>query len=49
MPFIQGMIVGAVLLLGVAYVHDTGMLQNGEKPALPLVNWNTLIGMIGRW
>ena len=49
MRFIQGIVVGAVLLLGSAYLHDTAMLgASGGKPPPPFVNWDTLIGMIGR-
>ena len=49
MRFIQGIVVGAVLLLGSAYLHDTGRLgmQDG-KPPQPYVNWDTLIGAFGR-
>jgi hypothetical protein len=50
MRFIQGIIVGAVVLLGSAYLHDTGMIGTSEgKAPLPYVNWDTLIGAIGRW
>jgi hypothetical protein len=49
MRFLQGMVVGAVLIIGAAYVYDTGMLREGEKPTAPLVNWNTLVGLIARW
>ena len=49
MRFIQGLIVGAVLLVGSAYLHDSGMLQaSGDKTPPAFVNWDTLIGMIGR-
>ena len=50
MRFIQGIIVGAVLMLGSAYLHDTGVIKFGdakETPA-PFVNWDTLLGTIGR-
>lgn len=46
MKFILGVVVGAVLTLGSAYLHDTGRLHMG--PAQPFVNWNTVIGMLGR-
>jgi len=47
MRFVQGLIVGAILMLGSAYLHDTGMLQaSGDKAPPPFVNWDTLIGMI---
>jgi hypothetical protein len=50
MRFIQGIIVGAVVLLGAAYLHDSGMMQSGaDKAPPPYVNWDTLIGAIGRW
>jgi hypothetical protein len=46
--FIQGVIVGIGLMLGSAYLHDTGMLaaEAGKPP--PFVNWDTLIGALGR-
>jgi hypothetical protein len=49
MQFIYGLVVGAVLLLGSAYLHDTGMIgaTDGKAPA-PFVNWDTLTGMLGR-
>jgi hypothetical protein len=37
MKFIFGVIVGAVLMVGSAYLHDTGRLK--------AVNWDTVIGM----
>jgi hypothetical protein len=46
MRFILGVIVGAVLMLGSAYLHDTGRLQVG--PAQPFVNWDTVIGLWSR-
>jgi hypothetical protein len=46
MRFIVGMIVGAALLLGAAYLHDTGVVRFG--PAQAFVNWDTVIGMLGR-
>ena len=47
--FIQGVVVGAVLMLGSAYLHDTGMLGSREDKAPPaFVNWDTLLGSIGR-
>ena len=46
MRFILGVIVGMVLMLGSAYVHDSGMVRAG--PAQPFVNWDTVIGMIAR-
>ncbi len=49
MKFIYGLVVGAVLLLGSAYLHDIGMIGtvDGKAPP-PFVNWDTLIGMLGR-
>ncbi|HZT25445.1 MAG TPA: hypothetical protein VFA57_07050 [Pseudolabrys sp.] len=46
MKFVLGMLCGAVLMLGSAYVHDRGMVN--AAPSQPLVNWDTLIGMLGR-
>ena len=46
MKFILGVFVGAALMLGSAYLHDTGRLRAG--PAQPFVNWDTVVGMLGR-
>lgn len=46
MRFIMGVIVGAALTLGSAYMHDTGRLRVG--PPQPFVNWDTVVGMLGR-
>lgn len=46
MRFIQGMIVGAALMLGSAYLHDTGVIKAGPKEAF--VNWDTVVGMLPR-
>jgi hypothetical protein len=46
MRFILGIIVGAALLLGAAYLHDTGAVRFG--PAQAFVNWDTVTGMLGR-
>ena len=46
MKFIVGVFVGAALMLGSAYLHDTGHLHVG--PAKPFVNWSTVLGMLGR-
>jgi len=45
--FIQGLVVGAVVMLGSAYLHDTGVLgtRDGKVPPA-LVNWDTLLGMV---
>ena len=49
MRFIQGIIVGAALLVGSAYLHDTGMIKFAdEKTPAPFVNWDTVLGMLGR-
>ena len=40
------MIVGAGLMLGSAYLHDTGVIKAG--PAQAFVNWDTVTGMLGR-
>jgi hypothetical protein len=40
-----GVFVGAALMLGSAYLHDTGRLRAG--PAQPFVNWDTVVGMLG--
>jgi hypothetical protein len=49
MQFIYGAVVGAVVLLGAAYMHDTGMIgtTDGKTPA-PYINWDTVIGLLGR-
>ena len=46
MNFIFGVIVGAALMLGSAYLHDTGVLRAGPPQAF--VNWDVVIGMMGR-
>ena len=46
MKFILGVFVGAGLMVASAYVHDTGMVRAGPKQ--PFVNWDTVIGMLGR-
>ena len=46
MKFILGVIVGAALMLGSAYVHDKGMVKAG--PAQAFVNWDVVTGMLGR-
>ena len=46
MKFILGVFVGAALMLGSAYLHDTGRLRAGPKQ--PFVNWDTVIGMLGK-
>ena len=46
MRFIFGVFVGAALMLGSAYLHDIGVLRAGPRQAF--VNWDTVIGMLGR-
>jgi hypothetical protein len=46
MRFLLGVIVGAALMLGAAYLHDTGHMRFG--PPQPFVNWDRVIGMLGR-
>jgi hypothetical protein len=46
MRFIFGVFVGAALMLGSAYLHDTGVVRAGPKQ--PFVNWDIVIGMLGR-
>ena len=46
MRFILGIFVGAALMLGSAYMHDTGQLKFG--PTKPLVNWDAVIGLLPR-
>jgi hypothetical protein len=44
MKFLLGMACGAALMLGSAYLHDTGVVKAG--PAQPFVNWDIVIGML---
>jgi hypothetical protein len=44
MRFILGVIVGAALMLGGAYVHDMGMIRIG--PPQPFVHWDTVLGLL---
>ncbi|HEX3709179.1 MAG TPA: hypothetical protein VHV56_04755 [Pseudolabrys sp.] len=46
MRFIFGVVVGAALILGVAYLHDNGRLHFGPQGAF--VNWSTVLAIIGR-
>ncbi len=46
MRFVLGMIVGAAVMLGSAYLHDTGVVRVGPPQAF--VNWDTVTGMLGR-
>ena len=46
MRFILGVIVGAALILGSAYLHDTGVVRVGPPQAF--VNWDTVFAVVGR-
>jgi hypothetical protein len=46
MKFILGGFVGAALMLGSAFLHDKGVIKAG--PAQPFVNWDIVVGMLGR-
>jgi hypothetical protein len=46
MKFILGVFVGAALMVGSAYLHDTGVVQAGPKQ--PFVNWDTVVSTLGR-
>lgn len=39
MRFILGMIVGAILVIGAAYVHDAAIDPERTPTARPMVNW----------
>jgi hypothetical protein len=46
LKFILGVFVGAALMLGSAYLHDTKRVHFG--PPQPFVNWDIVVGMLGR-
>jgi hypothetical protein len=47
--FILGLIVGAALLAGSAYYHDTQMARRGVAGApQPYVNWDQVFAAFGR-
>jgi hypothetical protein len=46
MKFIFGVIVGAGLLLGAAYLHDTGVVRYGPKDSF--VNWDVVFELLQR-
>ena len=46
MRFALGIVVGALLLVASAYLHDTRMARPGA--AHQFVNWDLVIGMLGR-
>jgi hypothetical protein len=49
MRFVIGVIVGAVLVVGGAYVRDQMALHNAAGQAPPLlVNWDMVVGLLGR-
>ena len=50
MRFIQGVIVGALLMVGSAYLHDTGTIKfsDAKETPPPFVNWETLWGTMVR-
>jgi hypothetical protein len=50
MRFVMGVVVGALLVIGGAYVRDTMALHNAAGPAPPplLVNWDMVFGVFGR-
>lgn len=43
MRFIFGVVVGAVLILGSAYLYDTQLARPGNQ----FVNWTMALGMVG--
>jgi hypothetical protein len=42
MRLLLGMILGAALLLGVAYYHDANLVGAPGQSARPLVNWDVV-------
>ena len=46
MRFVLGMIVGAAVMLGSAYLHDTGVVKVG--PPGSFVNWDMVFALAGR-
>jgi hypothetical protein len=42
MRLLFGMIIGAALLMGVAYYHDTSLVGAPGQSARPLVNWDVV-------
>ena len=44
MNFLFGIVVGAALMLGSAYLHDTGSVRFGPEQAF--VNWDTVLSMM---
>jgi hypothetical protein len=50
MRFVYGVIVGAALVIGGAYVRDNMALRNAAGQPAPqlLANWDMVLGMFGR-
>jgi hypothetical protein len=46
MRFIFGALVGAAIMLGSAYLHDTGRVRVG--PTQVFVNWDVVFALAGR-
>ncbi len=42
MRLLLGMILGAALITGVAYYHDTSLVGSPGQSARPLVNWDVV-------
>jgi hypothetical protein len=42
MRLLVGMILGAALLVGVAYYHDTNLVGAPGQSARPMVNWDVV-------
>jgi hypothetical protein len=42
MRLFLGMILGALLTVGAAYIHDTGSLGAGTTAERPMVNWDVV-------
>ena len=47
MRFLSGIMVGAVLIVGAAYVHDASVGGEPDRPSRTLVNWE-VAGEVGR-
>ncbi len=46
--FIVGVIVGAALVIGGAYYHDSKLPSGAAGAPQQFVNWDTLLGAFGR-
>ncbi len=42
MRFIFGIVVGAILLIGAAYIHDASIDPAKDPAARPMVNWEVV-------